>query len=154
MLEAYEADRELARRPTVGPTEFQGKAANSDGRVRYTAPSLIFESEDGRRLEGGGFQTIEAYDVLIANLDPSLERQGPPDDPREALELFPDGLVTQEIAAIMAHNNEAPDRLAAERALVELAGSGAARRLTLGDDALWLRSLSGRPASPNSPGRD
>ncbi len=140
VIEAYQTDRELARTAAGGATEFQGKAARSDGRVRYTAPSLIFESEDGRRLEGGGFQTIEAYDVLIANLDANLERHGPPDDPFEALELFPDGLVTQEIAAIMAHNNEAPDRLAAERALVELAGSGAARRLPLGDDALWLPS--------------
>ena len=138
VIEAYQTDRELARTAAGGATEFQGKAARSGGQVRYTAPSLIFESEDGRRLEGGGFQTIEAYDVLIANLDASLEREGPPDDPREALDLFPDGLVTQEVAAIMAHNNEAPDRLAAERGLVELAGSGAARRVALGNDALWL----------------
>jgi 2-hydroxychromene-2-carboxylate isomerase len=138
VIETYESDRELAYTAAGGPTEFQGKAANSHGRVRYTAPSLIFESEDGRRLEGGGFQTIEAYDVLIANLDANLERQGPPDGAREALELLPDGLVTQEVAAILAHNNQAPDRLAAERELVELAGSGAARRVPLGDDALWL----------------
>jgi hypothetical protein len=45
--------------------------------VRYTAPSVVFELE-GRRLEGGGFQPIEAYDVLIANLDPTLERTPPP----------------------------------------------------------------------------
>ena len=44
--------------------------------MRYSAPSLIFTAGAGsageRRLEAGGFQTIEAYDVLIANLDPSL----------------------------------------------------------------------------------
>jgi len=38
----------------------------SDGVVRYTAPSILFESADGRRLEAGGFQPLEAYDVLIA----------------------------------------------------------------------------------------
>ena len=37
----------------------------------------------------------------------------------------------------MAHNNEAPDRDAAERALIELLGDGAVRRSALGDDALW-----------------
>jgi uncharacterized protein with GYD domain len=37
----------------------------------------------------------------------------------------------------MAHNNEAPDRATAARALIELAGEGAVRRTPLGDDALW-----------------
>ncbi|MGA9874314.1 MAG: hypothetical protein WBQ21_00710 [Solirubrobacteraceae bacterium] len=30
------------------PTEFQGKAAQSDGPVRYTAPSLILRAGDAR----------------------------------------------------------------------------------------------------------
>jgi len=74
---------------------------------------------------------------LIANLDPGLDRRQPAEDPLEALDAFPDGLVTQEVAAVMAHNNVEPDRGAAERALLELAGSGAVRRTALGDDALW-----------------
>ena len=37
----------------------------------------------------------------------------------------------------MAQNNMLPDRAAAERALIELAGAGAVRREPLGDDALW-----------------
>ena len=37
----------------------------------------------------------------------------------------------------MAEGNEPPDRAAAQRALVELAGAGTARRTPLGDDALW-----------------
>jgi protein-disulfide isomerase-like protein with CxxC motif len=135
-LEAYEADKTLTRTAAGGPTEFQGKARQTDGPVRFSAPSLVFES-DGRRLEAGGFQSIEAYDVLIANLDTTLARQAPPEDPREALERFPGGLVSQEVAAIMAQNNQAPDRDAAERALVELVGAGGARRTPLGDDALW-----------------
>ena len=73
--EAYERDRADARTAAGAPTEFQGKAANTDGTVRYTAPSLVFETEDGRSLEAGGWQPIEAYDVLIANLDPALERR-------------------------------------------------------------------------------
>ena len=134
--EAYEADKALTRTAAGGPTDFQGKARQTDGPVRFSAPSLVFES-DGMRLEAGGFQSIEAYDVLIANLDTTLARQAPPEDAHEALERFPGGVVTQEVAAVMAHNNQQPDRDAAERALVELVGAGRATRTALGDDALW-----------------
>jgi 2-hydroxychromene-2-carboxylate isomerase len=136
-IEAYEQDKLEVRTAEGGPTHFQGKARQTDGPVRFSAPSLVFEGQDGRRLEAGGFQPIEAYDVLIANLDPTLERRAPAEEPLVALREFPAGLVTQELAAIMAEGNEAPDRLAAERALIELAGEGALRRTPLGDDALW-----------------
>jgi protein-disulfide isomerase-like protein with CxxC motif len=136
-ITAYEQDKAETRTAEGGPTHFQGKARQTDGPVRFSAPSLIFEAQDGRRLEAGGFQPVEAYDVLIANLDPTLERQAPPEEPIEALRLFPAGLVTQEVAAIMAQNNQAPDRLAAEGALIELLGQGTVRRTPLGDDALW-----------------
>jgi 2-hydroxychromene-2-carboxylate isomerase len=136
-IAAYEADKQETRSAAGGPTEFQGKARQTDGPVRYSAPTLVFESDDGRRLEAGGFQKIEAYDVLIANLEPRLERRSPPEEPLEALTAFPAGLTTQEVAAIMAHNNQEPDRLAAESALIELAGAGEARRSSLGTDALW-----------------
>jgi predicted DsbA family dithiol-disulfide isomerase len=135
-IAAYESDKLETRTADGGPTHFQGKARQTDGPVRYSAPSLVFES-DGRRLEAGGFQKVEAYDVLIANLDPTLERQAPPEEPLEALRCFPGGLVTQEVAAIMAHNNEDPDPAAAETALIELVGAGDVRRTALGDDALW-----------------
>jgi 2-hydroxychromene-2-carboxylate isomerase len=136
-LAAYEADMREARTAAGSPTEFQGKARQTDGPVRYSAPSLVFESAAGTRLEAGGFQPLEAYDVLIANLDRTLERQEPPGEAIVALRRFPDGLVTQEVAAIMAPNNESADRDAAERALLELAGAGAVRRTQLGDDAIW-----------------
>jgi 2-hydroxychromene-2-carboxylate isomerase len=133
---AYEADKAETRSAEGGPTEFQGKARQTDGAVRYSAPSLVFE-QDGRRLEAGGMQTIEAYDVLIANLDPTLSRRQPPEGPREILERFPTGVTSGEVAAIMAQNNQLPNRADAERALVELVGAGSARRTPLGDDALW-----------------
>jgi 2-hydroxychromene-2-carboxylate isomerase len=135
-IEAYEADKALTRTAAGGATELQGKARQTDGPVRFSAPSLVFEGH-GRRLEAGGFQSVEAYDVLIANLDTTLSRAAPPDDPLEALERFPAGLVSQEVAAIMAHNNQPVDRDAAERALVELVGAGRAKHTQLADDALW-----------------
>jgi protein-disulfide isomerase-like protein with CxxC motif len=136
-IAAYQSDKQETRTAEGGPTHFQGKARQTDGPVRYSAPSLVFECADGRRLEAGGFQPIEAYDVLIANLDPKLERRAPPEEPLAALREFPGGIVTQEVAAIMTPNNAAPDRRAVERALIELLGDGAVRRSAIGDDALW-----------------
>ena len=48
-----------SRTAAGSPTEFQGKAANTEGAVRYTAPSLIFRVGD-RALEAGGFQPMAA----------------------------------------------------------------------------------------------
>jgi 2-hydroxychromene-2-carboxylate isomerase len=140
VVEAYEADRAEARSAAGGATEFQGKATNTDGAVRFTAPSVVFEAADGRRLEAGGFQPVEAYDVVVANLDPGLPRRAAPDDPLEALLELPWGLTTQEVAAVMTRGNDAPDRAAAEDALIELAAAGKAQRVPVGDDALWLAS--------------
>ena len=140
---AYEADRAEARTAEGGPTHFQGKAASTDGPVRFTAPSIVFES-NGSRLEAGGFQPVEAYDVLIANLDPTLQRAAPPEDLVELLAAFPEGLVTQEVAAILAPGNEPPDRRAAEEALIDLVASGDASRIALGDDALWMPGRAAR----------
>jgi protein-disulfide isomerase-like protein with CxxC motif len=133
---AYEADKAEARTAAGGPTDFQGKAAVSDGVVRYTAPSVVFTLGE-RRLEAGGFQPIEAYDVVIANLDTTLERTPPPDGPLPLLEYFSDGLTTQEVTELLAGNLAVRDRAAAEEALIELEASGAVTREALGDDALW-----------------
>jgi hypothetical protein len=133
---AYEADKAEARTAGGGPTDFQGKAAENDGVVRYTAPSVIFES-GGRRLEAGGFQPVEAYDVLIANLDTTLGRTPPPDGPLPLFEYFSDGLTTQEVTELLAGNLAVHDRGAAEEALIELAANGALTREPIGDDALW-----------------
>jgi predicted DsbA family dithiol-disulfide isomerase len=137
VTEAYERDRAEARSAAGSAAELQGKTASTDGPVRFTAPSVVFES-DGRRLVAGGFQPVEAYDVLIANLDPTLQRQAAPATPEPLLERFDEGLTTQEVAALLAQGNDAPDRIAAETALIELVAEGAAVREPLGDDALWL----------------
>jgi predicted DsbA family dithiol-disulfide isomerase len=134
--DAYERDKAEARTAAGSAAELQVKTAQTDGPVRFTAPSLVFE-RDGQRLIAGGFQPIEAYDVLVANLDPGLKRQPAPDTPAPLLDRFPDGLTTQEVAALPVKGNDPVDRLAAENALLELLASGAATRTPLGDDALW-----------------
>jgi protein-disulfide isomerase-like protein with CxxC motif len=139
VLEAYEADRADARTAEGGPTQFQGRSANSDGKERFTAPSLIFR-QNGASLEAGGFQPVEAYDVCIANIDVTLRRRdeaSTPDDLAALLESEPWGLTTREVAAVMAGRNDAPDDAAAEDALIDLVAEGRARRDDLGDGALW-----------------
>ena len=138
VLAAYEQDKAESRTAAGSPTELQGKAGNSDGTVRYTAPSVLFETSDGRQMQAGGFQPVEAYDVVIANLDPTLERMAPPEDPGPLLEYFDLGLTTQEVAALMTRGNDQPDRTAAEAALMALMSDGRAERHALGDDALWM----------------
>jgi 2-hydroxychromene-2-carboxylate isomerase len=135
---AYEAGRAEARTAGGTPAEFQGKTAATDGPVRYTAPSLIFTTEDGRSLQAGGFQPLEAYDVLIANLDPTLERRGAPADAGQILEAFRHPLTTREVATCLAEGTDAPDDAAAERALMEVADRGDARAEPLGDSTLWV----------------
>jgi predicted DsbA family dithiol-disulfide isomerase len=136
VVEAYERDREETRTAQGSAAELQGKTATTDGPVRFTAPSVAFEA-DGQRLVAGGFQSVDAYDVLIANLDPTLDRRPPPETPEPLLQRFEDGLTTQEVAALLAQGNEPPDRVSAEAALIELVGAGRAVRQALGDDALW-----------------
>lgn len=135
--QAYQRDRAEARTAEGSPTQLQDKHATWDGPVRYTAPSLVFE-RDGRRLEAGGWQPVEAYDVCVANLLPDGERRGVPDDVGLLLERFRDGLVTQEVALLLTRGNDAVDRQGAEAALLGLVAEGRARRVPVGDDALWL----------------
>ncbi len=133
---AYESDKQDTRTAAGSAAELQGKTATTDGPVRFTAPSVVFSS-NGTRLVAGGFQPVEAYDILIANLDPSLERRLAPEDPAALLDHFPGGLTTQEVAALMTRGNDAPDRRAAETALLGLVADGRATRRPVGDDALW-----------------
>jgi hypothetical protein len=142
----YERDKAETRTAAGSPTELQGKAGNSDGHVRYTAPSVVFtRAADGLKLEAGGMQTADAYDVLVVNLDPTLDRRDPPEDPAELLEHFPLGLTTAEVAALLTPNNGVPDLPAAERVLIGLVGDGRAERHPLGGDALWSVPGGQRP---------
>jgi hypothetical protein len=136
VTEAYQADKADTRKAAGSAAELQGKTATTDGPVRFTAPSIVFQS-NGTSLVAGGFQPVEAYDILVTNLDPTLTRQAPPETHEPLLQAFGGGLTTQEVAALMTHGNDAPDRRAAEAALIELVAAGKATRRPLGDDALW-----------------
>ena len=144
VTEAYEADRAEARTAEGGATEFQGKAANTDGKVRFTAPSLLIETADGRRLEVGGFQPLEAYDVAIANLDRSLTRRAPASDVREVVEAFDHALVTREVSTILSDGLDPADDALAEDELLEHVAAGEVTSTPLGDGTLWRTVGAGR----------
>jgi 2-hydroxychromene-2-carboxylate isomerase len=138
IVELYEADRALARSAEGSPTHAQDRHSTSDGPVRYTAPSVVFEHDDGRRFEVGGFQPFEAYDTALANFDPRLERRPAPGSVLDALRAFPAGLSTAEAASVMRPSDLAdadPEATAAE--LAELEAAGSVTREPAGTDAVW-----------------
>jgi protein-disulfide isomerase-like protein with CxxC motif len=138
----YEEDKARTRSAEGRPTHVQNRHSDSDGPVRYTAPTVIFEMPDGRWLEVGGFQPFESYDNALANLDPALERRPTPDRAADAVLAYPIGLTTAEVAAIMRGSDlEDADLPAAERELISAVDDGELVCIPAGTDALW------RPAS-------
>lgn len=135
--EAYLVDWREARTAAGGAGELQGKTADTGEGVRYTAPSVIFSSGD-RRLEAVGFQPLEAYDVVVANLAPDMTRCGPAEEPLEALGLYPGGLTTREIATVLSPDDPVAASEGTEQQLIRLVGDEAVERVPLGNDALWI----------------
>ena len=137
VLEEYERHLAEARSAAGTPAEAQDKTATSDGLVRFTAPSIVFRRGDDTAV-AGGWQPLLAYDTLLANFAPGLERMPPPESPAPLLEFFPYGLTTAEVALLLAEGSDpVPDVEGTERQLVDLVESGVAERLSLGRDALW-----------------
>ena len=93
-IAAYEADKRETRTAEGGPTDFQGKARQTDGPVRYSAPSLVFES-DGRPAPGGG-RLPDDRGLRRADRQPRPHARapGPAGGPAGGAERFPAGLVT------------------------------------------------------------
>ncbi len=145
---AYEADRARARSADGTPTHVQGRHSISDGPVRYTAPSVLFEHPDGRRVEVGGFQPFEAYDTALANLEPGLERREAPVDALDAVLEYPIGLTTAEVASIMRPSDlEESDLEAAKQGLIAAVDDEMIACRPAGGDAIWLARGSGEPAA-------
>jgi 2-hydroxychromene-2-carboxylate isomerase len=134
---AYQADRaETRSAATQGqPAIAQGRTASSDGPERFTAPSILFGSGE-RALVAGGWQPLGAYDVCIANLEPSLERRGAA-TVAEALTAFPAGLTTAELTRVCTEHDDDPDAHAVTREVVALCASGQSAREPLGFGELW-----------------
>ena len=84
--------------------------------------------------------------MILANFDPTLERRPAPEDPLEALDEAPLGLVTAEVAEVMRAGLFPADRGATEDALIDAAARGDVVRVPVGDDAVWLAARYARDA--------
>ncbi len=135
----YERQRADARSAAGTPSEAQDKTAVSDGVVRFTAPSVVFRRGDDVA-HAGGWQPLLAYDTLLANFAPGLERVPAPESPEPLLDFFPGGLTTAEVALLLAEGSDpVPDREHTEELLAELVAEGKATRVAVGSGAVWRR---------------
>jgi protein-disulfide isomerase-like protein with CxxC motif len=140
VIAEYERQRAEARSAAGTPAEAQDKTAISDGHVRFTAPSVVFRRGQ-ESVFAGGWQPLLAYDTVLANFAPELERVPPPDSPEPLFDFFPGGLTTAEVAQLLAHGSDpVPDRAAAEAMLSGLSSAGTVARAPKGRDALWSRT--------------
>jgi protein-disulfide isomerase-like protein with CxxC motif len=136
----YERQRAEARSAAGTPSEAQEKTSASGGAVRYTAPSVIFRRSNDVAY-AGGWQPLLAYDTVLANFAPGLERFPAPESPEPLLDFFPGGLTTAEVALLLAEGSDpVPDREATEQLLSELAKNRRATRVAVGSGAVWYRA--------------
>jgi hypothetical protein len=78
------------------------RLANWSGGQRYTCPSYEIRRErDGVQIAVPGFQPFAAYDVVLANLVPGLDRRDPPSSVLEVLEWAGEPLASREVAVVM-----------------------------------------------------
>lgn len=125
---ALRADMAAAREPMPSARVLDDRLANWSGGRRYTCPSYEIERPaDGVRIAVPGFQPFAAYDVVLANLVPDVDRREPPASVEQVLEASAWPLATREVAEICqledADAREALGRVADER--------------HLGADGLW-----------------
>jgi predicted DsbA family dithiol-disulfide isomerase len=122
-------DLAATRRPTPAALALSHKLApTGDGGFRYTCPSYeVARDSDGASLSAPGFQPTLAYEVVIANLDPTLTRRDDPENVAEVLAWAGEPLATAEVAAVCGI-----DRDAAREQL-----RGVASEEQVGSDGLW-----------------
>lgn len=121
---ALRAEMAAARAPSAAALALDHKLADADsgpaGR-RYTCPSYEIERDDGARVDLPGFQPLESYEVVLANLVPGLERRADPESVQEALEWAGEPLASAEVAALcrlsVAAGREQLARVALEQPL-------------------------------------
>ena len=120
VAEALAEDMALARAPMPAARVLDHKLANWSGGRRYTCPSYeIVRLADGVRIAVPGFQPFAAYDVILANLVPGLDRRDPPGTVEEVLRWTGTPLATKEVAVVcdidLQHAREALGRVAVEQ---------------------------------------
>jgi 2-hydroxychromene-2-carboxylate isomerase len=96
--DALRADIQAARSPSPAARRLDHKLGGPEHERRYTAPSYEITA-DGRTFTLPGFNPVEAYEVVLANL--GLTRRAKPDSVEQVLAWAPEPLATVEVVAIM-----------------------------------------------------
>ena len=96
---ALRADMAATRDPLPEALALPHKLSKSDGGLRYSTSSAVFE-HDGRRVVAAGFQPFAVYEVAMANVAPDVERRAAPETAHEVLAWAPFALATAEVAEL------------------------------------------------------
>jgi len=100
--QAMRADMAAAREPSCAARVLDERLANWSGGRRYTCPSYeIRRDRDRVQIAVPGFQPFAAYDVVLSNLVPGLDRRDPPRSVLEVLEWAGEPLASREVAVVM-----------------------------------------------------
>jgi predicted DsbA family dithiol-disulfide isomerase len=118
--QALGEDMTRAREPMAAARALDHKLANWSGGRRYTCPSYeIVRLEDEVRIAVPGFQPFAAYDVVLANLVPGMDRRDDPASVEEVLDWAGAELASKEVAVVCDTDvftaREALGRVARER---------------------------------------
>jgi predicted DsbA family dithiol-disulfide isomerase len=122
---ALREDMAATRDPLPEALAQAHRLSKSNGKLRYSTASAVFESGD-RRVVMAGFQPFAVYEVALANAAPELERRAAPTSAEEVLAWAPYPLATAEVAELMGVDlDTARERLQAAGAEFEpAAGDG------------------------------
>ncbi len=125
---ALAADRSAARDPLPAARLLDHKLGGPAEERRYTCPSYIAITEATGATTAPGYQPIESYEVMLANVAPGLHRRDEPTGVAEVLAWAGTPLATAEVALLCGMDHDE-----AREALVE---AGAVER-PVGADAYW-----------------
>ena len=112
-LAALEDDKAAAREPmSAALGALDHKLAGPDDERRYTCPSLEITpaTDPGRKLVAPGFQSHNAYDLMIANAAPEIERGEYATDILEVLRWADWPLAAVEVGRVMGIDRDAAAR--------------------------------------------
>jgi predicted DsbA family dithiol-disulfide isomerase len=118
---ALREDMAATRAPLREALALSHRLSRSNGGLRYSTASAVFERGD-RRVVMPGFQPFAVYEVAVANVDPELERRPPPQTVEEVLSWAPYPLATAEVAELRGIGlDQARDELKQVGALLDAA---------------------------------
>jgi len=96
---ALRKDMAASRAPLPEALALAHRLSRSNGGLRYSTASAVFERGD-RRVVMPGFQPFAVYEVAVANVGPEIERRPPPETVEEILSWARYPLATAEVAEL------------------------------------------------------